>query len=307
MKYVAWNTNIATTSASMNSGSNGFYWAGSMTYDPVSKLIYIRPSSGVPSAHTYVVSETIHGMSSSSTPAKNGVVDGLKFTNISRHGLLLYNKKNLLIKNVDLSVIGGFFAGGATYVGNGIESSFGTDGLRVENCSATDIFDSSFTSQLYESSPQTLSGHKYKNISVTRYGMHGIEVSVQTAQQFISDISANGIESVDEGLGFSGDRNGAVFTVLSNSVNSSRITRVFASSVNSLRGRRLYLGYGHGGVCGIENATGVGSRFTALGEPNGATNQVDLARDVSDSFGPLSGGTTVTASLLKTFEASRAF
>lgn len=47
MKHIPWNTNIATTAPTMSSGVNGKYWSGSMTFDTVNFIVYIRPSVGL--------------------------------------------------------------------------------------------------------------------------------------------------------------------------------------------------------------------------------------------------------------------
>lgn len=307
MKFVQWDTNIATTAALMVSGESLPAWSGSMTFDPTNRIVYIRPSDGVASDHVYVVSD--NGTSAgnglvNSTASAGLVIDGIEIRNISRHGILLYSKRNITISDVDLRVIGGAKPS-TLYMGNGIELSYGCHGARVIGCAAYDVFDTGFTTQLYESTTQFLTGHYYERCHVERFGMHGVEVSVQTANQIISDVEVNGLTGVDAGTySWGGNRNGALFTCLSNSVNSSRVTRAFARNVTGRRMNRMYLGFGHGGTCGIEDAATTETYGQApTSSSNGASGQADLWRGITDNLGAPSGGrwSQVTANLSGNF------
>lgn len=56
MKFVPWTTNLATTAALMVSGQSPPAWSGSMTFDPATRILYIKPSAGLPAEHQYIVS-----------------------------------------------------------------------------------------------------------------------------------------------------------------------------------------------------------------------------------------------------------
>jgi hypothetical protein len=310
MKWVAWNANLATTAAAMNAGQSLPAWSGSMTWDTTNKIVYIRPSSGLASEHTYIVSDngnTIGAGLQNSTASTGLLIDGIAVEHISRHAILLYQKRSFRIQNTSMRYVGGARPG-SLYLGNGMELSYGCHGARIAGCTATDIFDSGFTSQLYESTPQTITDHKYTDCKVERFGMHGIEVSVQTANQRISDIEIDGLTLIDQGTyGWSGDRNGSGVTCLSNSLNSSRITRAFARNVTGTRLKRLYLGYQHGGVCGIEESSATSTwGQNPQSSANGATDHRDLWRAVTDNLGSPSGGAWVaaTAPLCRSLHAS---
>ncbi len=310
MKFVQWNTNIATTAASMVSGESLPAWSGSMTFDPTNRIVYIRPSDGVAAEHVYVVSDngTASGNGLSNSTSSTGLaIDGLEIRNVSRHGILLYAKRSLTLSDVDLRVVGGAKPS-TLYMGNGVELSYGCNGAQILRCSASDIFDSGFTTQLYESTAQVLSDHYYEDCTVLRFGMHGVEVSVQTASQFIYDVEINGLTGTDAGTySWAGNRNGALVTCLSNALNSGRVNRVFARGVVGSRMNRLYLGYQHGGLCGVEESSATGTYGAApTSAPNGATNQRDLWRNVTDNLGAPSGGvwTQVTANLSDSFLGS---
>lgn len=284
MKFVAWNTNIATTAAAMNAGQSLPYWSGSMTYDPTNRIVYIRPSSGLASAHTYVVSETLNGFSNYSTQ-RNLVIDGLDFRHLSRHAVDLKNKTGLQISNCAFRMVGGTKPA-SLWLGNGIELSFGVWGAETTDCTFQDIFDSPVTAQLYESVPASIGSHLWQRLTMQRYGLSGVEISCQTTvAQVISDIETADITSTDQGANsWAGDRNGGVVINLTQG-GSSRVTRSFARNVNSTNHRRLYLGYQHGGVCGIEDSTGVGAYLQGpRSDRNGQAPQRDLMRNVVDNL-----------------------
>ncbi len=283
MRFRQWDTNIATTAAGMSTGASLPYWSGSMTYDPVARIVYIRPSSGVPADHVYVVSETLNGFSNSNT--STGLrIEGVEVRSVSRHGMVLLNKRDVEIVGCKFAVIGGTKPS-SVWVGNGIELSAGVWGADVSGCEFEDIFDSAVTSQLYEGAPAQIGSHRWAQINAKRCGLHVVEVSCQTANQTISDIETADVTSLDHGLGWSGDRNGAVMCNLTQG--SAVVTRSFARNVNGTNQRRLYLGRRTGGVCGIEDSTGVGTYGVApvSNSAGGLAGQVDLHRNLADNLG----------------------
>lgn len=306
MKYVPWTTDLATTAALMNAGQSLPFWSGSMTYDPTAKIVYIRPSSGTTSGKEYIVSEVLNGFSNSSTQ-RGLTIDGIEFRNLSRHGIDLKNKTTLAISNCTFRAIGGTKPA-SLWLGNGIELAVGVWGAQTINCQFFDIFDSPVTSQLYEATPTAIGSHLWQNLTMTRYGLAGVEVSCQTTnQQEIRDIEINGIASSNNGVGWSGDRNGSVITNLTQG-GTSRVTRSFARNVTGSVQKQLYLGYQHAGVCGIEDSTGTGTFGGApRSDANGRTGQTDLFRNVSDNLGAPSGGQwqAVTAQLSRMFRPFR--
>lgn len=308
MRFVQWDTDLATTAAksAMTSARNGLLWSGAMTFDPATNVLYIRPSSGVAADHEYIVSDagTSAGNGIPSAALNSGlVIRDIELRNVSRHGILLYNKRGLLIQNVVTRVIGGA-KDASYYLGNGVEISYGCHDHRVIDCAFFDTFDSGATTQLYESTVQFLCGGHYENTTVARYGMHGIELSVQSAAQHIIDIEIAGVSAEDGGANsWAGDRNGAVVTCLSNAPGSSRVHNAFARDVKAARCKRLYLGYQHGGVCGIEDSVAEGNALSATGNANGVTGQSDLYRAITDSAGAPSGMSAVTANLAGVFAA----
>lgn len=283
MKFTAWNTDIATTAAAMSYGQNLPKWSGSMTYDPVNFIVYIRPSSGTANQHVYVVSEILNGIFNSATN-RNLLIEGIDFRHLSRHALTLFNKTDLRIRNCNFEMIGGVKPS-SLWLGNGIELSKGVWGSVVSDCSFADIFDSAVTSQLYEGVPTTIGSHKWERLTATRCGLTVVEISCQTGDQTIQDVETAGVISSDHGVGWSGDRNGAVLSHLSQGP-TSKVTRCFARNIVGNVQRRLYIGYQHGGICGIEDSIGTGSYFTGPNSTigSGLPTQIDLIRNVTDNL-----------------------
>ncbi len=285
MKCIKWNTNIATTAAAMNAGQSLPYWSGSFTYDPATNIIYIRPSAGLPGTHVYVVSEVLNGFSNSST-ARNLKIDGIRFESLSRHAIDLKNKLSPRISNCSFRMIGGVKPA-SLWLGNGIELSLGVWGAETTDCDFEDIFDSPVTSQLYEVVPARIGSHLWKRLTMRRYGLTGVEVSCQTtSNQIITDVETADITSVDQGANsWAGDSNGQVISHLTQG-GTCQVTRCFARNIRSTNHRRLYLGFRHGGVCGIEDSTGTGAYFQGprSDRDTGVNPQRDLHRNVTDNL-----------------------
>lgn len=301
MKFVAWNTDIATTAASMVSGSNGIYWAGSFTYNPATFTIYIRPSSGTASSHEYKCSESLYGFSVTSS-GSNSAVDGIDFRSISRHGIVVQNRVGFAVTDCDFRIIGGHYI--SVHVGNGIEFAENSHGVIASGCLFEDIFDTATTSQAYRPSASWITDHLHENLTIRRFGMHGVEVSAHTADQTISDIEVNDVTASDQGIGWSGDRAGRVIINICTNTTRTTINRSFARNVRATNCRQLYTGYQHGGVCGIEDSSGVGTYGAApVSNANGRANTVDLWRNVTDNLGAPSGGAwqQITAPLSNNF------
>jgi len=294
MRFTAWNRDLATTAAGMARGARAPYWSGAMTYDPATRIVYIRPSAGVADDHEYIVAEggtrDGHGLLDMSA-ARGLTIHGLELCHFGGHGIVLMNKRDAYISDCLLRVCGGNARSG-DWLGNGLELSAGCDGAQVVECNAEDMFDAGFTSQLYEPRAQRLVAQRYSGIRVTRFGMSALDISAQSRQQLVSDIEIDGFTAIDGGQhSWAGDRDGAALTVLSQHPNDAFVTRVFARNLQARNTKRLYLGYQHGGVCGIEDSFATGTwGQPPQSESNGASGQVDLWRNVSDSLGPPAGG-----------------
>ncbi len=294
MKFVAWNTDIATTAASMVSGASIPYWSGSFTYNPATFTIYIRPSAGVAADHVYLVSESLYGFSSISGSGGFSIND-IAFKIISRHAVLVQNRVGVSVSGCDFDVIGGNII--TLHAGNGVEFAENCHGATVSDCAFADIFDTAATSQSYATNPSRITGHAYRNNTVRRFGMHGIEISAHTANQLVEGIEIDGFVAVDGGVGWSGDRNGAVVANVCTNTSNTRVNRSFARNVHSTNCRRLFASYQTGGLCGIEDSSGAATYGLApSSNANGRIGQVDLWRNVTDNLGAPSGGVWAQAS-----------
>lgn len=174
MKHYTFNTNIATTAALMV--------AGQYTIDFTNKRIYIKPTGGTITGRTYRTSNVISGIREDSVTATSGLtLRNLNFTRVSKHGGVLYNKTGFSFSGVDFEYIGGVYLNSTTQAGNGLELSYGCSIGTIENCSAVDIFDTGFTSQVYESGTATTNDILYDNLTISRCGLSAIELSVPTS------------------------------------------------------------------------------------------------------------------------------
>lgn len=287
MKHIPWNTNLTTTALQMTNGT-GIGWAGSMTFDPVARIVYIRPSAGLVKDHRYIVSEAQYGIRSV-TSNSDLTIDGLQIEQVAFHGIHLFNKKTVKIKDCFFRVIGGGKPG-SLYLGNGIELSSGVVGAVTSDCVFHDIFDSCVTTQLYEATPTRITDHTWNNLVFERYGMAGVEVSCQTAtNQLISHVNIETIRSKYQASGWSGDRNAGVIVVLTQG-GTSRVTHTFATDVVGDVQRRLYLSYQTGGFNGIQNSTGTNTFGQGVRSDQGehALTQKDIKRNVVDNLAPVS-------------------
>ena len=111
MDFVAFTVNIATTAALMA--------AGSFSFDYTGFVLYIKPSSGAPASHVYVVSESMYCITSG-TEKSGLILRDMELRSASRHAILLFNKTDLLIDGVEVNVAGGIREG-SSHLGNGAD------------------------------------------------------------------------------------------------------------------------------------------------------------------------------------------
>lgn len=295
MRFTAWTGTLASTAAGMTHRAQLPFWSGAMCYDPVTRVVYIRPSEGRPEAHEYVVAEggTAAGHGILSLRAARGVtIHGIECAHLGGHGIVLMNKREVHVSDCVFRLCGGNMPHPGYWLGNGLELSAGCDGAEVLDCEAEDMFDAGFTSQLYEPRPGQLLTHRYAGIRVARFGMSAIDISAQSRAQTVRDVEIDGFVAEDGGRhSWAGDRGGTALVVLSQFANESTVTRVFARHVQARNVKRLYLGWQHGGICGIEDSHALGTWGGApSSSANGARGQVDLWRNVSDNHGAPAGG-----------------
>jgi hypothetical protein len=270
LKFVAWTTNIATTAVLMV--------AGSFSFDYNTFRLYIKPSSGVPSDHEYIVSERNYCLTNSAA-VSGAVVRDLKLTHASRHALLFFNKTDFLLDGNEIQFVGGF-RDTAHHLGNGFELSAGCLRGRIQNNEWSDIFDSGSTSQLYEGVAARIHSHEYYSNIARRCGLAGIEISCQTANQSIENIMVDGL--VVDGLG-RGWSDGGTGGAGSGGIGVSLLTQDVSSRVKG---------------CDVRNIRGSGMRRAVVCSRTGSLNRIaDI--QVSDHIEAIATSSNVNGDVIQ--------
>jgi hypothetical protein len=110
---------------------------GSFAFDNVAQVVYVKPSSGVISDHQYRFANGQNCFRTSNQNKNVSILD-IDTYGASRHGIQLYNKIGLTIKNVGGGSHGGYWeAARNAYLGNGIEVSAGCIGVEIIDCEQT--------------------------------------------------------------------------------------------------------------------------------------------------------------------------
>lgn len=285
MRFVPWAANLAASAALMT--------AGSFCFDYNGFVLYIKPSAGSANDHQYVVSESLYGLSSGTANTGLAIFD-LDIRSISRHSLVLANKKNFRLEGISVSMAGGI-RDPSFHLGNGFELAVGSNNGDIVDCEFYDIFDSAVTSQLYEGSSAIVKDHRYKNLIAKRCGMSGVEISTQTANQVISNIYLDGLLAEDMGVNcWAGDRGGDAFRFVNNGGASSVITACVMQNIQASRVRRLYVTSNTNGVNFVLNAKCTAHQLS-LAASNG-TSITDVWSMVSGDAGVVPTGGKFLAS-----------
>ncbi len=254
LKAIYWNAtnNIATVGPLMTPGS--------FSFDNTAQIVYVKPSSGLITDHSYRYANGLYCVRTTNANKNNTIID-VDITGASRHGIQLYYKTNLKIQNVGGGKHGGYWESGITaYLGNGIEVSAGCIGVQILECEQNDIWDSAFTTQLYETTAATARSHEYRNIKSKRFGLAGVEISIPgiDANQTIQDVYVSGAVLGDGVSNWAnkppGDANSVVST-LSNGLTNLIDGVVFADIVATNSGR-LWTTSNTQGKCVMMDSTG---------------------------------------------------
>lgn len=222
MNFTVWNTNIATTKASMS--------VGSFTIDPLTTpsnhRLYIKTSGDNPSGKTYKLAATKRGIINNGVPNSNLIIRNLAFTYLSYTGVELYNVSNFDVSGLDFSYIGANWETGISLpVGNGFQVGYGAYLGNVESCTATDIFDTAYSPQMFLANHH-LNDITFRNLTANKCGMAAFECSIPSSaiEQFIKNITLDGLTANNIGSNnWSGDRGGAVLSVYTSGSNSSKV------------------------------------------------------------------------------------
>lgn len=169
LRFVEWDTNVATTAAKM--------YNGTACWNYNTNVIYVKPLGGVMSGKVLRASNIRTGVFMDSG-ASGCTVDGLVFVDYSKESQLAQNCHGVTVQDCESYRSGGwrdasigFFVGGAFGAGTS------TRDFTVQRCTAEDVFDSPFSSQLYagQTVAQTLMNHVYDNCIGRRFGYSGFE------------------------------------------------------------------------------------------------------------------------------------
>lgn len=181
LRFVEWNTNIATTAASM--------YNGTATWDWLTNKIYVRPLGGTMAGKTLDVSRIRTGIFMD-TGASGCTVDGLVLVDFSKETQLAQNCHGVTIKNCEAYRVGGWKDASNPYIGGGFGAGTSARDFTAQNCVAEDIFDSPYSSQLYggQSAAQTMYNHVYDGCIGRRFGYGGFEWTVLSTKQRINGI-----------------------------------------------------------------------------------------------------------------------
>jgi hypothetical protein len=233
MTPVTWNTNIATTAAAMA--------AGTMTFDPVGFKYYIKPSSGNPSNHSYIVSG---GAKIWNATGKSRItIRGIAWA-YAGQGPFFYDGGGLLIEDFHARNIGGWYGPGADNIqGDGITvgGNTGTARTIVRDGTFEDILDCGFKPQQWENS-KTLANIVVERCTALRCGQHAFGASVigSLTNSSVSNVVFRNCIAEDVGLGYGGNRGGVGFNFgLTTTDAGSSVT---GCSVSACEVRRAYLG-----------------------------------------------------------------
>ncbi len=188
MVWRQWTTDLTTTNLS----------PGEFAFDPVGFVLYIYPSTDTPDAHVYEVSVRLYCLRSNQL--KSGIViENIHFKQASRHGLTMISRTNWVIQNCVFTLHGGYKEP-SYYLGNAIEMSHSTDNGIGRNNVFINTFDSAITSQLFEGTADSLTNHTWENNIIKNVSLAGIEISTQTANQTITNITVRGNRITEVGF-----------------------------------------------------------------------------------------------------------
>jgi hypothetical protein len=169
LRFVEWNTNIATTAAAM--------YNGTACWNYNTNVIYVRPLGGTMTGKTLRVSNIRTGVFFDSG-ADKCTVDSLMFLDFSKESQIAQNCHGITIKDCESYRSGGWRdTGSGAFIGGAFGAGTSTRDFSVLRCTAEDVFDSPFSSQLYagQTAGQSLMNHVYDGCIGRRFGYGGFE------------------------------------------------------------------------------------------------------------------------------------
>lgn len=207
LAFKEWDTDAATSLGAEN---------GVCTFDPrdlSTSVIYIRCTDGADPA-THAIDAGYHLIGVHSTGVSHISIENIAFRNYSLHGVSLRNSHDIRVSGCAAENIGGAaltVSPSIILAGNGFEFTLDSSDCAVTDSSASNIFDSGFSPQVFES------GATARNVSFTNCvadvcGFAGIEISVlrynASSGERIENVTVSGCTVRNSGTGWSGRRYG---------------------------------------------------------------------------------------------------
>ena len=232
LSFVAWTTNLATTSALMT--------AGSFSFDYNNFDLYVKPAYRIDDE--FEAGCRLYGIDGLPDSFHSGFyLEGIEVVGATRQGIWLHNRGPFEVVDIVVRIIGGK-RDTSFHLGNGIEINRGSSGGIVRDSLFEDIFDSAISPQVYDPSAYLLQGATVKNNVMRRCGMGGVEVSSQTADNAITSVQVTHNYAEDIGMNnWSGDRGGTAYWSANNGGTGSCITGTFFGYNRAKRCKRGYL------------------------------------------------------------------
>lgn len=135
MRPVEWDTDLETTAAQMGPGD--------MTFDYTNHIYYIKPGSGTPAQHYYIVSAGFQGLHlQGATGGSFITIRGIR-CEYATHGMWIQDGSGgVTIEDCEFALIGGGYTSGVI-LGDGITmiNGVGPGPNAVRRCKFSDIFD----------------------------------------------------------------------------------------------------------------------------------------------------------------------
>lgn len=250
MKFLPWTNDVAKT---FKDASSGFF-----SCDHRNATIYIWcPENKNPASAAIEVSRRYFGIRGAGV--NNITIKDIEVKWASMHGISFEDSSGCIIDACTVRESGGTALAG-TFVGNGIEFGNSSKKCMVRNCTATDIFDSGFTVQTYNTN-KSASDIIFENVKAEKCGFAGIEIAVLSVaganSSNVKNILMRSAQVIGSGTGWSQSRNGQGTGIKINADpgygNSVSGVIVDKSSVTSCSGKGIWA-YGETGKIQIFNS-----------------------------------------------------
>lgn len=241
LRWVEWDTNLATTAAVMA--------AGDFTFDPVGFKYYIIPRSGTPSDHSYIASAGAYGFNASTRT--DWTVQNVRFEYCSGFGIYVPNGQRYTIQDSEFAYIGGWYGAGANAPQGDAIAPFDTAiDVIVRRNLFEEIFDAACYVQAFNNS-KTISNVLMADNTVRKCGLLGLGGALLGSGITgctLSDVRAVNNDISGMGEGWSEDRGAQGVNFSNTSTQSTSNAAGCLAQGNKIRGGNICMNIG--GVSG---------------------------------------------------------